>query len=115
VSRDRTDEPIQFVEGAMKLRNGLFLRRVALYDDRIAFEVFASRVLLIEEIADISLTDDVGTKYEMASPESKVVEGKAEIEFRPAPTGLSGLRLSQLGWAPFIADFANDPVSYRDD
>jgi hypothetical protein len=90
----------------MKLRNGLFLRRVALYDDHIAFEVFASRALLTEEIADICLTDDVGTKYEMASPESGVIEGKAEIEFRPGPpTGWSGLHLSQPGWGPHIADF----------
>ena len=68
----------------MKLRNGLFLRGVALYDDHVALEVFASRALLTEGIADICLTDDLGTKYEMASPESGMIEGKAEIEFRPA-------------------------------
>ena len=100
---DGTYAPIQLIEGQGKLRNGLFLRRVALYDDRIAFEVFASRALLAEEIADLCLTDAVGTKYEMASPESGMIEGKAEIEFRPAaPTDWSQLRLSQPGWGLHI-------------
>jgi hypothetical protein len=88
----------------------LFLRRVALYDDRIAFEVFASHALRVEDIANLCLTDDVGTKYVMASPESGLIEGKAQIEFRPpAPTGWSQLHLSQPGWGlHIIANAPND-------
>jgi hypothetical protein len=76
VSRDRTDTPIQFLEGQGKLRNGLFLRGVELYDDRVAFEVFASRALNMEDIADLRFTDGVGTEYEMVPPR---VEGRLRV------------------------------------
>jgi hypothetical protein len=103
VPRDRTDTPIQFIEGKGKLRNGLFLRGVALYDDRVAFEVFASRALNMEDIADLRFTDDVATEYEMVPPESGAIEGKARIEFTPAvPVGWSHLHLSQPGWGHHI-------------
>jgi hypothetical protein len=102
--RDEADTPIQFIRGQGKLRNGLFLRGAALYEDRIVFEVFASRALHVEDdLADLRFTDDVGTKYEMVPPESGAIEGKALIEFRPAvPAGWSHLHLSQRGWGHHV-------------
>ena len=37
------EEPPSLIEGGGKLRNGIFLRSVALYRDRVAFEVFSAR------------------------------------------------------------------------
>jgi hypothetical protein len=96
---NKAETPIQVLRGQGKLRNGLFLTGVALYDDRIAFEVFASRALYLEDMADLRLTDDVGTNYEMVPLESGAIEGQAHIEFGPAvPDGWSRLHLSQPGW-----------------
>ena len=89
--------PISVVEAAGKLRNGLYLRRIALYDDRITFEVFASRPLGVEELGNLRLADTSGTEYVM-TPLQAEIEGRGEIEFTPAPAGLSRLHLSQPGW-----------------
>jgi hypothetical protein len=98
VSERRTGEPLQVIEASGKLRNGLFLRGISLYDDRIAFEVFASRALRAEELATLRLADDAGTSYEMVPP-AGAVDGRASIEFKPAPpVGFSQLHLSEPGW-----------------
>lgn len=95
----RSSAPLWVVEGAGKLRNGLYVRALAIYDDRIVFEVFASRPWESKELEDLVLADDVGTTYELALPASGVLEGKAVLEFRPAlPAGTSTLHLSQPGW-----------------
>jgi len=99
VTAGRPSEPFWVVEGAGKMRNGLYLRALAMYDDRIVFEVFASRPLGDDDFADLVLTDDVGTTYELALPESGVLDGKGELEFRPAfPDEASTFHLSQPGW-----------------
>jgi hypothetical protein len=101
---DESDTPIQFMRGQGKLRNGLFLRGVALYEDRIVFEVFASRALHMEDdLADLRFSDDLGTKYEIVPPESGAIEGNSRIEFRPAvPAGWSHLHLGQPGWGHHV-------------
>jgi hypothetical protein len=87
------------IEATGKLRNGLFLREIRLYDGRIAFEVFASRPLGDEDIATIQLADDVGTNYQMVSPSGASIDGRARIEFKPgAPPAASCLHLGQPGW-----------------
>lgn len=99
MTEDWTAEPLRVVEGAGKLRNGLYIRAIAMYEDRIVFEVFASRRLDATDLAELVLTDDVGTKYELALPESGVLEGKAGLEFRPAlPAAASTFHLSEPGW-----------------
>ena len=96
---DRGSEPLRVLEGAGKLRNGLYIRALAIYHDRIVFEVFASRPWEAEELATFVLADEVGTDYELASPEGDVLEGKGRLEFTPAlPSGASTLQLSQPGW-----------------
>jgi hypothetical protein len=35
----------QVIECAGKLSNGLYIRAITLYDDRVSFEVYASRLL----------------------------------------------------------------------
>ena len=92
------------LRGQAKLRNGLFLNGVVLYEDRIVFEVFASHALHTQgDLSDLRFTDDLGTKYEMVPPESGAIEGKACIEFRPAvPAGWSHLQLSQPGWGHHV-------------
>ena len=80
---DEADTPIQSLRAQGKLRNGLFLRGVALYKDRIVFDVFASRALRMEDdLADLRFTDDVGTKYEMVPPEAGAFSPRAG---RPRP------------------------------
>jgi hypothetical protein len=98
-----TDGPssrtIRVIEATGKLRNGLFLREIRLYDDRIAFEVFASRPLGDEHLATLQLADDVGTNYQMVSPSGTLIDGRARIEFEPgAPADSSRLHLGQPGW-----------------
>jgi hypothetical protein len=98
VSAERASKPCCVIEGNGKLRNGLFLRRIALYGDRIAFEVFASRPFRAEDLATLCLADDVGTKYEMAPLESGVIDGRARIEFTPTLPSGSQLHLRGPGW-----------------
>ena len=96
---DRAGKPLWVVEGAGKIRSGLYIRAIAAYEDKIVFEVFASRALGADDLADLVLRDDVGTTYELELPESGMLEGKTRLEFRPAlPAGASTLRLSQPGW-----------------
>jgi hypothetical protein len=87
-----------------KLRNGLYLRGVALYADRISFEVFASRSLAWEDLRTLQLHDDAGTEYQLVEPEGGVIDGRAEIEFRPAvPARWASLDLGQPGWGLHIS------------
>jgi hypothetical protein len=90
-------DPIEVIEAGGKLRNGLFLRRINLYEDRIAFDVYASRAFRADELAALRLTDDVGTEYEMVSP-NEVVEGEVLITFEPAPPAGVNFHLSEPGW-----------------
>jgi hypothetical protein len=91
-------EPTGVIAASGKLRNGLYLRRVALYADRVSFEVFASRPLAWEDLSSLRLDDDVGTEYRLAEPEGGAIEGPADIEFTPAvPAGWSRLHLRQPG------------------
>jgi hypothetical protein len=97
-------EPVQVLEGSGKLRNGLYLRGVALYADRISFEVFASRSFAWEDLRTLQLADDVGTTYRLVEPEGGAIEGRGEIEFRPgAPGRWASLHLGQPGWGLTIA------------
>jgi hypothetical protein len=90
------------MEAGGKLRNGLFLRGVALFADRVAFEVFASRPLGQEDLATLSLTDNFGTTYKMV-PLRDGIDGKASIVFEPAvPTGWTRLDLCEPGWGLHI-------------
>ena len=96
---DGTSEPLWVVKGAGKIRNGLYIRAIAMYEDRIVFEVFASRPLGADDLADLVLRDDVETTYALAPPEGGVLEGKARLEFTPGvPAGASTFNLSQPGW-----------------
>lgn len=105
MSGERASAPIRVIKGSGKLGNGLFLSEISLYDDRIAFEVFASRPLRAEDLATLRLADDVGTKYEMVSPAKGVIGDRARIEFKPAvPAGFSHLHLSQPGWGLHIRE-----------
>ena len=85
------------IECAGKLRNGLYIRAIALYDDRVSFEVYASRALGVDELATLRLTDSVGTEYERMDPD-QVIEGRGSIVFRPALPSGANLHLSQPGW-----------------
>ena len=103
MAEDRASEAIRVIEASGKLRNGVFLRAIALFDDRVAFEIFASRPFAMEEFATLRLTDAVGTEYGMVAPGESVIAGHARIEFKPAPPrGLSGLNLGQPGWGLHI-------------
>ena len=53
---DRASEPLWVVEGGGKLRNGLYVRETAMYDDRIVVEVFASRPLGADDLAECGST-----------------------------------------------------------
>jgi hypothetical protein len=79
--------------------NGLYIRAIAAYEDRIVFEVFASRPWAADELATLVLADEVGTTYELTPSEGDVLEGKSRVEFTPAPPAdASTLHLSQPGW-----------------
>jgi hypothetical protein len=87
------------------MRNGLFLRGVSRYVDRIEFEVFASRPFRMDHLGTLNLSDDLGTKYEFVPPETGEIDGQATIAFKPAvPAGWSQLQLNQPGWGLFIAN-----------
>lgn len=103
MAADELAAPTLVIKGSGKLRNGLFLRAVALSADRVAFQVFASRPLRAEDLATIRVTDDVGTRYEMVPLEAGVIDGRATIEFSPSvPNCWSSLQLSQPGWGLHI-------------
>jgi hypothetical protein len=88
----------QVIECAGKLRNGLYIRAITLYDDRVSFEVYASRPLGPEELGTLRLNDSVGTEYERIDPD-QVIAGQGSIHFRPALPSGADLNLSQPGWA----------------
>ena len=70
------------VPGA-KLRAGIFLRRVVFHDDRVVFEVYASRTFEAPELSEVSLSDNLGTTYKQL-PLADALDGKGLIEFTPA-------------------------------
>ena len=93
------------IAGQGKLRNGLFLEEVALYDDRISFRVFTSRPFRADELASLRLTDDVGTDYAVLPRTEDVSDGHTAIEFRPPPPAhWSSLHLSEPGWGLHIVN-----------
>jgi hypothetical protein len=97
------EEPLLFIEANGKLRNGIFLRGVALYADRVAFDVFASRAFDADDLADIRLTDDLDTTYKMVPLAAEALDGRGRIEFLPAvPLEWSQLRLGEPGWSLII-------------
>jgi hypothetical protein len=84
------------VPGA-KLRAGIFLRRVVFHDDRVVFEVYASRPFGAPELSDVSLSDNLGTKYEQL-PLADALDGKGLIEFTPdAPADWASLHVGVPG------------------
>jgi hypothetical protein len=88
-----------------KLRNGLFLEEVALYDDRVSFRVFTSRPFGADEFAARRLADDVGTDYVMVPRAEEVSDGHSTIEFKPTvPTRWSRLQLGAPGWGLHIVN-----------
>jgi hypothetical protein len=98
------EEPLALIEGVGKLRNGIFLRRVALYRDRVAFDVFASRPFGPVDLENLRLTDNLGTHYEMLPLAQETLAGRGRIEFVPAvPAGCSQLHLGEPGWGLHIA------------
>jgi hypothetical protein len=99
VSEDRDSAPVRVIEATGKLRNGLFLRGIHVYNDRVAFEVFASRPIQMTELTDLSLRDDAGTLYKMVSPRPPELDGRGCIEFHPVLPDGALFSLSQPGWA----------------
>lgn len=106
---DLVDEPIEVLEGLKgKLRNGIWLRAINFYGDRLSFEVYASRPFGADEFVELILFDDAGTEYEMVSPvEGDVIDGHGSIVFRPGlPAGVNfhlsrpGFGLHSLGRKP---------------
>jgi hypothetical protein len=97
------EEPLTLIEGGGKLRNSIFLRGVALYRDRVAFEVFASRPFDPEELESLRLTDNLGTHYEMLPLALETLDGRGRIEFVPgAPAAWSHLHFGEPGWGLHI-------------
>ena len=94
------DEPLEVLNGVKgSLRNGIYLRAINLYEDRISFEVYTSRPFGADELAKVTLTDDAGTEYEMVSPvEGDVIDGRASIVSNPALRGGVNFHLSEPGW-----------------
>lgn len=77
-----------------------------MFEDRVAFDVFASRPIEMAELGDLSLTDDAGTQYAMVYPESPVLDGRGRIDFQPAlPDGVL-FSLGQPGWG--LLAYRND-------
>jgi len=99
MSKGRGSPPVRRIEVSGKLRNGLFLKGIGVYEDRVAFEVFASRPFEITELATLSLTDDAGTRYTMIEPDPPVLDGHGRVEFRPALPDGALFNLGQPGWA----------------
>jgi hypothetical protein len=88
------------IECAGKLRNGLYVRAITLYDDRVSSEVYASRPFSPDELGTLRLTDSVGTEFERDDAE-RAIEGRASIVFTPALPSGANLHLSQPGWGLF--------------
>ena len=96
------------IECAGKLRNGLYIRAITLYDDRVSFEVYASRPFGPDELGTLQLNDSVGTQYERINPD-QVIEGEGSILFGPALPSGANLNLSQPGWA--LRSFGVSPAN----
>jgi len=93
------EEPLSLIERGGQLRNGIFLRSVASYRDRVAFEVFSSRSFGRDELETLQLTDNLGTHYEMLPLARETLDGRGRIEFVPgAPAGWSQLQFGEPGW-----------------
>jgi hypothetical protein len=94
------DEPIEVLNGLKgKLRNGIYLRAIGLYQDRISFEVYASRPIGVDELAKFTLRDDADTEYEMVSPVGgDVIDGAGAIVFKPGLPAGANFHLSEPGW-----------------
>jgi hypothetical protein len=99
VSEGHDSAPFRFIEASGKLRNGLYIRGIRLYEDRVAFDVFASRPIEMTELADLSLTDDAGTQYAMVYPDPPVLDGRGRIDFQPALPDGALFTLGQPAWA----------------
>jgi hypothetical protein len=85
------------IKSGRKLRSGLYFKEVNSYDDRVVFDVYASRPLGVDELGDLKLTDTLGTQYERIDPED-VIDGRGSIVFKPGvPDGVN-FQLSQPGW-----------------
>jgi hypothetical protein len=98
------EEPLSLIEGGGKLRNGIFIRSVALYSDRAAFEVFSSRPFGPDELETLQLGDNLGTHYEMLPLARETLDGRGRIEFVPgAPAGWSQLQFGEPGWGLIVA------------
>ena len=96
MSKEPGSPPVRRIEVSGKLRNGLFLKGIGVYDDRVAF---ASRPFEITELATLSLTDDAGGRYTMIEPDPPVLDGHGRVEFRPALPDGALFNLGQPGWA----------------
>ncbi len=97
------DEPLLVIECSGKLRNGISLRSVALYRDRVAFDVFASRRFAPVGLENLCLTDNLDTHYELLPPVQETLHGRGRIEFVPAvPSGWTRLNLGEPGWTLHI-------------
>jgi len=108
VAADDPAPPNLVVPAQGKLRNGLSLEEVAVYDDRVSFRVFTSRPFRASEFAALRLTDDVGTDYQMVPRAEEVCEGHTAIEFKPPPpVGWSRLELGEPGWGFHIVNQPN--------
>jgi hypothetical protein len=94
------DEPLEVLNGLKgRLRNGIYIRAINLHEDRISFEVYASRPTGADELAKVTLTDDAGTEYEMVSPvEGGVIDGHGSIVFKPGLPAEVNFHLSEPGW-----------------
>jgi hypothetical protein len=110
VTGEQTAKPQRVIEAGGKLRNGLFLEAIAVYEDRISFEVFAARPLRAEQLAGLRLSDDRGTYYELSRPENGVIDGRGRIEFKPAPPAGTSLHLSEPGWGLHITHVESEVV-----
>ena len=81
MSEGHDPTPSRFIEGSGKLRNGLYLRGIRVLEDRVTFDVFASRPIGVAELADLSLTDDAGTQYSMVYPDPPYSMGEGASTF----------------------------------
>jgi hypothetical protein len=93
------EEPSQVIDSGGKLQNGLYLRTINLYEDRVSFEVYASRPLRIhQDLAELQLTDTVGTEYVLVAPTDGELDGHGSIVFKPGLPSGAHLRLGRPGW-----------------
>ena len=94
-----------------KVRNGLYLRGIVAYSDRVVFEVFASRRFTSRELADLALSDDQDTSYTRIV-NGDDLQGEGEIIFEPTLPEGGLFRLSQPGWglSSYRLDDTDRPV-----